>query len=196
MKRTPLKLLRPSHPSDAPSKHGLIESVRKAVERARRLQVAYSDDDWSPLSDITLALLLDRAGIRWKYVPLRGLVEIIWPPLCGIHVILGHEYLAPGERRFAVRHGLAHVLVGDSHERMYARSEREWDTESEGIADLFAIADLVPDRVIREVLAAGLNPVEVERWIQGEIWRYVPNWPEARINDRAARRWDLFQEPQ
>ncbi len=194
MRRTPLKLLRPSGPSVRPSRLALLESARKAVERARRLQVAYADDDWSPLSDITLALLLNRSGIRWKHVPLQGLVEIIWPPLCGIHVVLGHDYLAPGERRFAARHGLAHVLAGDSQQRMYARSDHDWRKDAEGVADLFAIADLIPDRMIREALAAGLSPVETERWMQGEIWRYVPSWSPARLEDRAELRMALFQE--
>ena len=153
--------------------------------------MAFADDDWSPLSDITLALLLERAGIRWKYLPLEGVAEIVWPPICGRHLMFVERHQAPGERRFAIRHGLAHVLAGHVDEISFARDGHDWRGFEESVADLFAIADLVPDRMLREAEEAGLNPVETGRWVQGEIWRYVPNWPDARIQDRAALRLAL-----
>jgi len=139
-----------------------------------------------------LALLLERAGIRWKYVPLEGLAEIVWPPVCGRHLMFVERHQLPGERRFAIRHGLAHVVAGHVDEISFARDGHDWRGFEESVADCFALADLLPDRVIREVQGAGLSPLESNRWVQGEIWRYVPNWPDARIQDRADLRMALL----
>lgn len=198
VKRTALQLLRPSGDSVPRSRSASLASARLAIARARSLAVAYADDDWSPLSDITFALLLKRAGIQWQYQPLRGLVEIVWPPICGVHLILLYDYLAPAERRFAVRHGLAHVLLDHMARGSFARTDHDWREDEEGAADLFALADLVPDRVVQRGIDAGLPRVELERWLQGEIWRYVPSWSAPRLEDRAALRlalWDATRNP-
>ena len=77
-----------------------------------RLGVAYNSE-FSPLSDLTFALLLTRAGVRWRYAPLEGGVcEIVWPPIYGVHLMQIDKHLTTAERRFAMRHGLAHVLDG------------------------------------------------------------------------------------
>src|SRR3954469_23382642 len=92
-----------------------------AVRKDPYLGVLYADEDWSPLSDLTLALLLKRAGIQWSYAPLAGLCEIVTPPICGMHLMLVESVQTYAERRFAVRHGLAHVLAGHVEEACFVR---------------------------------------------------------------------------
>lgn len=194
MRPMALTLHKPSDASAPHSKNELLARTRQAIARARNHQVAYADEDFSPLSEITLALILKRAGIQWQYQPLRGLVEIVWPPICGVHLIMAHDYLTPGERRFAVRHGLAHVLMGDVGEGGFARSRHDWRQPEEVIADLFAWADLIPDRMLEERRAAGYSRAELEGWTIGEMQRYTPGWAPERILDRMALRHYLWEE--
>src|ERR1041384_6578605 len=98
--------------NSGPTYASVTASVSKAIARAHELGILYADDDWSPISDLTLALLMKRAGIQWEYAPLEGLVEIVWPPVCGIHVMYLEKEQTPAEKRFAIRHGLGHVLAG------------------------------------------------------------------------------------
>jgi hypothetical protein len=158
------------------------------VAECERLGVAYASEDWSPLSDITLALLLDRVGIRWKHLPLEGLCEIVWPPVCGIYVMHIDRCQTPGERRFATRHGLAHVLAGHVDDLAFAHDGHDWQGFEETVADLFALVDAIPDRQINELRAAGYNAGEVERWVYAEIARWTSGWSPERIRDRVALR--------
>src|SRR5579859_5190952 len=135
----------PTRYSCARSSSAVMGAVRQALRRATDLGVLYASEDWSPLSDITLSLLLARAGIRWEYTALHGLVEIVWPPICGIHVMLVEKSQLPGEKRFAVRHGLGHVLAGHVAEVSFAHDGHDWSAHEESVADLFAWADLIPE---------------------------------------------------
>jgi hypothetical protein len=143
----PLRIL--ALPDVAP----LRADVEALVRRCHELGVLYASDDWSPLRDITLGLLLKRAGIQW--------------------------------RRFALRHGLAHVLAGHVADLTYAHDGHHWENPEEQLADAFAFADLIPDRMLREMQAVGFRGRGLERWVAAEIARYAPGWPEGRVADRA-----------
>ena len=153
----------------------------------------YGSDDWAPLSDITLGLLARRAGVQWRYVPLGGLAEIVWPPLCGTyHLHIEHEQ-TPGEKRFAIRHGLAHVLDGHVAEIAYCHDGHDPLGYQECVADLFAAVDLIPNRAIRELVTAGYTLDERLHWMWCELKRYAPRWPTARIADRVGLRLTFYQ---
>jgi len=158
-------------------------STKRALEKAYQLGVLYADDDWSPLSDLTLALLLKRAGVRWEYAPLDGLCEIVTPPVCGIHLMLVEGSQTSAEKRFAVRHGLGHVLAGHVEEACFVR-DRDPFSHEERVADLFAFADLIPDRLLTELRKSKYRPWEIEYWLTEEVRRYCPSWSFRRIVDR------------
>lgn len=166
---------------------GVRRAVRHLVGEAERLEVLYADDDWAPLSDITLGLLLRRAGIRWRYAPLAGLAEVVWPPAFGLHLMLVEGAQTPGEKRLAMRHGLAHVLAG--HLDTYVSAgDRSWGSYEETVADLFALVDLIPNRAVADLRSAGFTEAERMRWVTCELRRYAPRWPAARIADRVRLR--------
>lgn len=154
-----------------------------AVRAAVDLGVLYADEDWAPLSDLTLALLLKRAGVQWEYAPLAGICEIVTPPICGIHLMLVEEVQTNAERRFAVRHGLGHVLAGHVEEECFVR-DRDLYSHEERVADLFAFADLLPDRRLQEMRAAGYRPWDLDVWMASEVMRYCPSWRAPRLHDR------------
>jgi hypothetical protein len=133
--------------------------------------------------DITLGLLLKRAGIEWRYEELEGIAEIVWPPICGRHLMQINHQQTAGEKRLAMRHGLSHVLAGDVSD-FCSHRDHHWSTHEESVADLFALADLVPDRELGNLRTAGYSLDEVRHWIWCEIKRYAPDWPSERVDDR------------
>lgn len=179
-----------SRPSSALFERACVHNVRLLVARAHELGVLYADDDWAPLSDITFALLLERAGVRWRYCAMEGLAEIIWPPVCGIHVM----HLAKGqpyaERRFAMRHGLAHVLAGHAMDRVW---RQDGPSMEESVADLFALADLMPDRELAGVVDGGtLSEPMLQAYLMARVLEYAPSWEPAKVLDRVSLRWALW----
>jgi hypothetical protein len=178
----PLRIL--ASPGTAP----LRAEVETLVRRCHELGVLYASDDWSPLSDITLGLLLKRAGIQWRYCELEPVGEIVWPPVCGIHLLQLDRYQPRLERRFALRHGLAHVLAGHVADLTCAHDGHHWENPEEQLADAFAFADLIPDRMLCEMQAVGFRDKGLKRWVRAEISRYAPDWPVERVADRTETR--------
>ena len=163
----------------------LCAAVEELVRRCHELGVLYATDDWSPLSDTTLGLLLRRAGIQWRYCALEQVGQIVWPPVCGVHLLQVDRYQSRAERRFALRHGLAHVLAGHVADLTFAHDGHHGETPEEQLADAFAFADLVPDPMLCEVQAVGFRGRDFERWTRAEVRRFASGWPEARIQDWA-----------
>lgn len=163
--------------------------VAQLVARTRDLGILYADDDWSPLSDITMALLLERAGIHWQYLPSEGLTEVVWPPVCGIHIMQLAKGQPYAERRFAIRHGLGHVLAGHAMERVW---RQEGPSQEEAVADLFALADLMPDRELAKLVDDGMSETMTRAYLLGRILEYAPYWPTEKVLDRVNLRWALW----
>lgn len=157
-----------------------------------RLGVAYNSE-FSPLSDLTLALLLTRAGVRWRYAPLEGgICEIVWPPIYGVHLMQIDKYLTTAERRFAMRHGLAHVLDGHLRDLAPAADSGDWQSYEEAVADLFALVDLVPDHQLDTLVQAGFRPLELEAAVREETVTFAPEWPGERVAQRADLRVRMY----
>jgi hypothetical protein len=162
------------------------------VLACERLGVAYNSE-FSPLSDLTFALLLTRAGVRWKYAPLEGgICEIVWPPIHGVYHMQIDKHLTPAERRFAMRHGLAHVLDGHLRDLAPAAEGGDWQTYEETVADLFALVDLVPDHQLDTLVQAGISHLDFEGAVREEAKKYAPEWPEERLSQRAFHRVRMF----
>ena len=151
-----------------------------------RLGVAYNSE-FSPLSDLTFSLLLTRAGVRWRYAPLEGgICEIVWPAIYGVHLMQIDKHLSTSERRFAMRHGLAHVLDGHLRDLAPAADGGDWRTYEEAVADLFALVDLVPDHQLDNFAKLTTGQSELEEAVLQEMRKYVPEWPGERLCHRAS----------
>lgn len=172
-----------SSTTNAPAYAAAKAATAAAVRNAHALGVLYADVDWSPLSDITLALLLKRAGVEWSYAALDGICEIVTPPICGIHLMLVEGVQTNAAKRFAVRHGLGHVLAGHVEESCFVR-DRDPYSHEERVADLFAFADLIPQRRIDELVAARYGFFDLSCWIIAEMQRCCPSWRVTRLHDR------------
>lgn len=96
--------------------------------------------------------------------------------------------LPPGPRRYALRHGLGHVLAG--HTCLGGQRDRDWTARDEAVADLFALIDVVPSWRLGELIAAGYEQSEVERWVYAEVARWTSGWSSERL---ASRVWLRLQ---
>lgn len=102
-----------------------------------------------------------------------------------------HEVGVEMERRFALRHGLAHVLPGQVVDLTDAHNGHHWETPEEQLADAFAFADLMPRGKLLEAEASGFRGPHLERRVRAEIVRCARGWPEGRVADRAEAQLSL-----
>ena len=156
--------------------------------------MGYADPLLGRLSDLTFALLLSRAGVRWKYTELDGACEIVWPPICGVHLIHVERSQTPGEKMFALRHGFAHVLARHVGDLSFAREGHDWRCFEETVADGFALIDLVADRDLRTRLQDGWTWRDVQGWIGLQLRHYAPRWRPERALARLEFRLLMFAE--
>lgn len=134
-------------------------------------------------------MLLTRAGVQWRYALLEGgICEIVWPAIYGVHLMQIDKHLTTAERRFAMRHGLAHVLDGHLRDLAPAADGGHWETYEEAVADLFALVDLVPDHQLDTLVQAGAVYQELEASVREVTRKYAPEWPEERLSQRASLR--------
>ncbi len=179
----------------------VLVSTRLLLARVReRSGLAYADDTWSPISDITLDILARQMGGMIVQEELgANTQEIGVPGYFGPPAIVVNRRIAAGFRRLALRHGLAHLAageldVGQESEVRFMSSILDYGTLEERRADLFALADLVPDRLIDEALLAGTPLRALPIWVASEIRRYAAAWPDPRVRDRARLRVALYAD--
>lgn len=96
-------------------------------------------------------------------------------------------------RGFAVRHELAHVLSGSVDEPTFL-ADAGFMSAEERVADLFAVADLVPGWLIG-MFRKGRTPwYDVLTEIRDCIADWAEGWPAERLEDRAQLRLRLYRE--
>ncbi len=178
----------PSAKSNADALH---ERTRRCVAICWALGTLYADDVWAPISALDLELLLERAHILVEQLPLHGPAEIVWPAICGIYSMFVERMQTKGEKALAMRHGLGHVLAGDLTDASCNHDCSHWSDFEEAAADLFAMVDLIPKRMLIEWQAVCETPGELEVYVAAELRRYVPDWPDERIADRVMLRLAL-----
>lgn len=119
---------------------------------------------------------------------MEGIVEVVFPAVCGRTQMLVSREQPPGARRFALRHGLAHVLAGHTSAAEHVHALADWSSWEESLADLFALLDIAPAWQLEELRAAGYSAEEVERWLYAEIARWTTGWLPERLRDRVRLR--------
>jgi len=171
----------------------VLQAVADAVRQLQRLGLGY-DDLFSPLPDDAIDAALRRLTIRASGHALgTGTLELVTPPLYGRYLLLWSTDVDADRRRFALRHGMGHVVAGHVTAPRFLTADGDWMSADERIADLFALADLVPFH-------------QVSAHKRGNSWRivrdevatlvrlYTHDWPDDRVADRAAMRVALYRE--
>jgi hypothetical protein len=120
-------------------------------------------------------------------------VAMTLPRCAGVYPILLNRSAEETDRFFALRHELGHVLAGDVDGAVFLASEG-YMSPAERIADLFALADLVPGWWIGELRRGRTAWGRVKREIALAVATYAEAWPAQRFGDRAELRLRLYRE--
>jgi hypothetical protein len=174
-----------------------LSSCRFLVDQMKRaIGVPYAEAGLSPVNDwwIQHAARHLNTVLEVRELP-KGIYEIATPGYLGNAVIAIRKGLPTNEKRFALRHGLAHLLGGELDECeagqvRFMSSVLDLMSLEERRADLFALVDMVPDHWIVEVPT--LSAADLEYRIAERIRVLLPSWPTERVKDRARLRAKYF----
>lgn len=172
---------------------GVVAAAMRLVEAARRWEGEYAGAT-APVRTDQVARLLAGAGCHVEVFPfLSSTVAMTLPRCAGAYPILINRNAERTDRFFALRHELGHVLAGDTDGAVYLADEG-YMAAPERVADLFALADLVPGWWIAQVRRGRTPWRAVRAEIATAVAEYAERWPGERRVDRAGLRLRLFRE--
>ncbi len=177
----------------------VLASTRALIDWTRgQSGHGYADEFFSPISDFDIEVIARRFSCHLVAGELpAGVQEIGIPGYTGLPTIVVSRSLPPPVRRLATRHGLAHLVAGElegEHDSgvRFMSSIHDWTSLEERRADLFALADLIPDRELAAAVATEASPAGALQWMRERVGLFAGDWPEGRIEDRARLRWGLY----
>ena len=167
-------------------------AAMRLVETARELAGSYADAS-APARIDQVAALLSAAGCHLEVFAFQSTTVAMTLPRCaGVYPVFVNRSAERTERSFALRHEVAHVLAGDV-DGAVCLADEGYMAHPERVADLFALADLVPGWWIAGVRRGGTPWAEVRREVALAVAEYAEAWPADRRDDRAALRLALFR---
>lgn len=173
----------------------VLHDARRLIGRAREVVEFYAGD-FAPIRTDQVSVLLSHNSCFLKVFAFKStdLAAFVLPAARGVYPIGVNQLATRTDRQFAIRHELAHVIAGEVDEPTFL-SDDSYMGHSERVADLFALADMVPGWVIRHMRRDRVSwrdiLVEVRGAIQTEC---AGDWPADRLDDRARLRLRLFRE--
>lgn len=172
----------------------LIREAAQLVRQAQRIEARYATGP-CPAATREIANLLRRSTCRVYLLRSQPRAKALTvPPIGGEYAIGIRSDLSWSEHAFALRHELAHVLAGDVEEPV-RMVDRGYLTQAERYADLFALADLVPGAYLGTLRKLRIPWKEIRADLEQQIRElWGPDWPVARVDDRARLRLRLFRE--
>lgn len=160
----------------------------------------YADEYFSPAGDLTLQMIARSMGGEIEVEELGpNTQELGVPGYFGPPLIIVNRLLPPMQRRLALRHGLAHLIAGEleagqGNEVRFMSLITDYKTMEERRADLFALADLFPDREVEALIATSSQVRRVDASLRQEIRTFAPEWPRDRLADRVRLRLALYED--
>ncbi|MET0399794.1 MAG: hypothetical protein ABW277_23605 [Longimicrobiaceae bacterium] len=171
----------------------ILSAAARLVEDARGMVADYAGH-YAPLRTDQLSALLRGAGCHVEVFPFQSDTIAMTLPRCAdAYPVLVNRSAERTDRLFAFRHEIAHVLAGDVEGAVYL-SDEGYMAMPERIADLFALADLVPGWWIADVRKGQTPWRRVKAEIALAVAEYAEAWPPDRLVDRVVLRLKLFRE--
>lgn len=172
---------------------GVARDVAAALANLQARGIGYADI-FSPLPDEQLVDAMKRSAVLLRVDKLGTKdQELVTPPIYGRYIMTVSKSLDRRRRGFAARHGFGHVVAGHVSQVTFLSSERDWMTHEERVADLFALADVVPFWLISDLRKSRTSWRAVKHMITRTIRQYTIDWSEGRVDDRATLRVTLFR---
>jgi len=170
----------------------VLEATAELVRRS--WEMLGEPEGRPPLRSDQITRLLLRTRTRLCEYPFEsGAVGMAIPWGADEHAILIDSHAPRADYLFTVRHELAHVLAGEVSDALFL-TRADTMSFSERRADLYAVADLVPAWLIRQ-LRGSRRPWHLVRLeVQQAFRELTVGWSEERIRDRAGLRVALYRE--
>ncbi|HEX2091814.1 MAG TPA: hypothetical protein VHG28_05395 [Longimicrobiaceae bacterium] len=171
----------------------VLTAASRLVEEARGVVGDYAGP-YAPIRTDQLSELLRGTGCHVEVFAFRSDTVAMTLPRCAeVYPILVNRNAERTDRVFAFRHEVAHVLAGEVEGAVYL-GEEGYMAMPERVADLFALADLVPGWWIADVRRGNTPWRQVRAEITLAIAEYAESWSGERLEDRAALRLRLFRD--
>lgn len=171
----------------------VLATAARLVEDARRLVPAYAGA-YAPIRTDQVSRLLGGTGCHVEVFPfVSDTVAMTLPRCAGAYPVLVNRAAERTDRLFAFRHEVAHVLAGDVDGAVFL-SDDGCMAVPERVADLFALADLVPGWWIADVRRGRTPWRRVKAEVALAVAEYAECWPPERLVDRVGLRVKLFRE--
>lgn len=173
----------------------VLHDTRVLIEKARRVVEFYAGD-FAPIRTDQLSALLKSNSCYLKIFPFEStdLAAFVLPATRGVYPIGVNQLASRTDRQFAIRHELAHVIAGEVDEPTFL-SDDSYMGHSERVADLFALADMVPGWLLRYMRRDRVRWRDILAELRGAIQTHCAgDWPADRLDDRAVLRLRLFRE--
>lgn len=173
----------------------VVGATRRAIEQLHGQGIGYASI-FSPLHDDGMKDVLRRMTITARGEQLGGRdLEAVAPPVFGRYILVYSTDVDDRRRRFAIRHGLGHVVAGHVSHPVYLSLDRNnWMSHEERVCDLFALADLMPAAVIEELRVARTSWAAILQAIVRSVHHHTLDWPIERVADRAELRLQLYRQ--
>ena len=161
----------------------VVRSVNQLIRRVRQIDPAYAAGR-VPMSDQQLRELVTRVGGHIEVFDFCSSTPAMALPRAGLrYPILINQRCDANERSFALRHELAHVLSGDVDGTIHF-TETGYMSFPERLADLFALADLLPGQRLADLESSGVTRHELAEEVRTIVTAYAANRTDDWIADR------------
>lgn len=180
----------------AAADHQVVTDVAHAIEGLQARGICYGDI-FSPMHLDGLRDVARRMTVTVKYasIGVRDL-EAVASPVFGRYLMIVSSDVDDARRGFALRHGLGHVAAGHVTSISFLRSldeRNDYMAREERVADLFALADLVPWCLLDDLRHARTSWGALRQMLCRVIRTHTIDWPSERVLDRADLRLALYR---
>lgn len=167
----------------------IVRQVAYLVEEAQARCPLYASAV-SPLHQSQVLDILRQCGCYVHFFAFQSNRGAFAHPFRDRVVVSINANASHAQRELGPRHELEHVLAGEVMEAVFMNEEEHYMSAGERMADLFALADLIPTWALKLCDSAS----DVEDEVRQGVAEYEDAWPAGWGEDRAALRSRLFHE--
>ena len=161
----------------------IVRRTRQLLKKARRTVPEYGRGI-APVSEDDVSRLAAASDVYITHFVFQSSdIAMLLPSYKGHWLVAINKASLSAVRAFAVRHELAHVFAGDADGLTFLH-EAGHMTIAERVADLFALADMLPDGLIDNMQAALASETEAVTELRGLVGPFAADWPVDRVDDR------------
>lgn len=172
----------------------VVDEAAGLIRRARTIIPNYAGAR-APAGTWEISKLASEIACEVFYYPFQSSDSgQAFPEILGICPVFIDNAVPATAQMLFVRHELGHRLRGDQREEPVMLNRGDTAGHAERVVDLFAVADLVPTWLMKQ-LRGGRRPWKsVSLEVALAFRELTDGWGDIRVRDRAALRVQLYRE--